>query len=141
MSFQRRRKEDILEAMQTTGNLNEIPIDLGYNCDPEDDSHYDVSFLANVDIRHLHFLDEDSRHRNLIDVVVVVSDESGHYIDGLEKSIDFKLSDGSYADLLHEGLTTKVTFRLTFGRYKIKTVVHEAIQGKMGSLTKMIEVP
>ncbi len=141
LTFQRRIREDILEAMQTPGNLNEIPIDLGYNCDQEDDFRYNVSFLAKVDIRRLHFLNEDSRHRNLINLVVVVSDENGHYIDGLEKSIDFRLSDASYADLLSEGLTTKVTFKLTFGRYKIKSVVREGIQGRMGSLTKMIEVP
>lgn len=141
LTFQRRTKEDILEAMQTPGNLNEIPIDLGYNCDQEDDAHYNVSFLAKVDIHRLHFLNEDSRHRNLINLVVVALDENGHYIDGLEKSIDFRLSDASYADLLTEGLTTKVTFKLTFGRYKVKTVVREGIQGRMGSLTKMIEVP
>jgi VWFA-related protein len=141
LTFQRRKREDILEAMQTPGNLNEIPIDLGYNCAQEDDSYYNVSFLANVDIRRLHFLDEDSRHKNLINLVVVVFDENDHYIDGLEKSIDFRLSEASYANLLSEGLMASVTFKLTFGRYKIKTVVREGIQGRMGSLTRMIEVP
>ena len=141
LTFQRRKKEDILEAIQAPGDFNEIPIALGYNCDPDDDVHYDVSFLATADIRHLHFLEEDSRHRNVINLVVAAFDENGHYIDGLEKSIDFRLSDESYENLRSEGLRMKVTFKLTFGRYRIKTVVREGVQGRMGSLTRMIEVP
>ena len=141
LTFQRRKREDILEAIQTPGDFNEIPIALGYNCDPDDDSHYDVSFLATADIRRLHFLNEDSRHRNVINLVVVAFDENDHYIDGLEKSIDFRLSDESYENLRSEGLRTKVTFKLTFGRYRIKTVVRDGVEGRMGSFTRMIEVP
>jgi VWFA-related protein len=141
LTFQRRKREDILEAIQTPGNFNEIPIALGYNCDPDDDSHYDVSFLVTSDIRRLHFLNEDSRHRNVINLVVVAFDENDHYIDGLDKSIDFRLSDESYENLRNEGLRAKVTFKLTFGRYRIKTVVREGVEGRMGSLTRMIEVP
>ena len=100
-----------------------------------------MSFLATADIRRLHFLNEDSRHRNVINLVVVAFDENDHYIDGLEKSIDFRLSDESYENLRSEGLRTKVTFKLTFGRYRIKTVVRDGVEGRMGSFTRMIEVP
>jgi VWFA-related protein len=141
LTFERRKKEDILEGLRAPGNLNEIPIELGYNYYQEDDTHYDVSFVANVNIRGVRFLDEDSRHRNLFNVVVAVFDEENHLVDGKEKSIDFKLTDSSYENLLGKGLSASVELRLTPGHYKIKAVVREGVQGKMGSLTKAIEIP
>jgi VWFA-related protein len=131
LSFERRKKEDILEAMQAPDNLNEIPIDLAYNYYQEDDTHYEVSLSTNVSVRKMRFLDEDSRRKNLINLVVVA----------FEKSIDFKLTDASYASLLQHGITSNVAFSLPTGRYKIKAVVREGAQGKMGSITKTIEIP
>jgi hypothetical protein len=89
----------------------------------------------------LHFLEEDSRRKDLINLVVVAFDEADHFIDGIEKSIDFKLTDASYDALLNHGLNSKVEFKLPLGRFKIKAVVREGAQGKMGSVTKAIEIP
>ncbi len=141
LTFERRKKEDILEALQAPGNLNEIPIRLAYNYYQEDDSTYSVSLTTNVTIRGLHFLDEDSRRKNLISIVVVALDETDRFMDGLEKTIDFRLTEASYASLLNYGLNSKAEFKLPLGRYKIKAVVRESTQGKMGSETKAIEIP
>ena len=141
MTFERRKKEDIIDALQAPGNLNEIPVTLSYNCYRSDSSTYGVSFLTNVNIRKLNFLDEDSRHKNLISLVLAAYDESGHFVDGLEKTLDLKLLDSSFADVLRHGLSSRVELKLPFGRYSIKAVVRESVQGKMGSLTKAIEVP
>ncbi len=141
MTFEKRKKEDILEALQAPGNLNEIPVSLAYNYYQEDDFRYGVSFLTHVSIRGLQFLDEDARRKNLISMVVVAFDENDRYIDGVEKSIEFRLLEASYAGLLNRGLTSRVELKLPFGRYKIKAVVRESAQGKMGSITKAIEIP
>ena len=58
-------------------------------------------------------------------VVVVALDEADHYVDGVVKSIDFRLTDASYENLLNNGLNSKVEFKLSMGRYKIKEVVRE----------------
>ena len=68
-------------------------------------------------------------------------DEYDNFIKGLEKSIDFRLTEASYTSLLNNDLTAKVEFGLPLGRYKIKAVVREGSQGKMGSITKGIEIP
>jgi len=141
VTFERRKKEDIIDALQAPGNLNEIPVTLSYNCYRADSSTYGVSFLTNVNIRKLHFLDEDSRHKNLISLVLAAYDENDKFIDGLEKTLDLKLLDSSFAGVLRHGLSSRVELKLPFGRYKIKAVVRESVQGKLGSLTKAIEVP
>jgi VWFA-related protein len=141
LTFERRKKEDIQEALQAPGNLNEIPIVLAYNYYQEDDSRYAVSLSTTVSIRGLHFVEEDSRRKNLINLVVVAFDETDHFIDGIEKSIDFRLTDANYGILLNQGLNSKVEFKLPMGTYKIKAVVREGAQGKMGSAIKVIEIP
>ena len=73
--------------------------------------------------------------------MVVALDENDRYIDGSEKTVDFSLTGPSYAELLNRGFASKVNLRLPPGRYKIKTVVRESVQSKMGSLTKAIEIP
>jgi VWFA-related protein len=141
VTFERRKKEDILEALHAPGNLNEIPVDLSYNYYQGDDTAYIVDLLMNVDIRRLRFLEEDSRHKNMISMIVAAFDETGHYLEGLDKSVDFRLTDENYASLTRRGLTSKIEFKLPLGRYKIKAIVREALQGKMGSVTKEIEIP
>ena len=141
LSFDRRKKEDIIEALRAPGNLNEIPIQLSYNCFQVDDARYQLALMTQVNIRGMKFVDEDSRHRNLITVVVMAFDENDEYIDGLERSIDFNLTSPSYAVLLNHGFTSKMDVKVPPGRYRIRAVVREGVDTRMGSVNKMIEVP
>ena len=141
LTFENRKKEDLLDALNGLGNMNEIPMTLAYNYSQEEDSSYAVSFVTNVNIRGLQFIEEDSRRKNLISLVLVAFDENDKYITGLEKMIDFRLLESSYNSLQKRGLTSRVELKLPMGRYKIKAVVREDIQGKMGSVTKAVEIP
>jgi len=141
LSFERRKKEDVIEALRAPGNLNEIPIQLSYNYFEVDDTRYQLALVTRVTIRGIKFLEEDSRHKNLISLVVVALDENEHYIDGLEKTIDLNLTSTSYTALLNHGFTSKMDVRVPPGRYRIRAVVREGVHTKMGSISKMIEVP
>lgn len=141
LTFERRRKEDILEALKAPGDVNEIPISLSYNYYQLNDERYEVAFVTQVDIHRMQFLEEESRRRNLISLVLVAFDEADRYVDGLVKTVDFNLTPSSYSELISRGLASKVNFQLPPGRYKIKAVVRESTQSKMGALTKPIEIP
>ena len=121
--------------------MNEIPITLTYSSFQEDDSTYAVSFITNVNVRKLRFPEEESRRRNQISLVLAAFDDTDHFINGLEKSIDFQLLENSYTDLLKHGLTSRVELKLPIGRYRIKAVVRENSQGKMGSIVEFMEIP
>ncbi len=141
LNFERRKKEDILEALRAPGNVNEIPVNFSYNSYQLEDSRFEVELVARVDIRRMLFAEEDSRRRNLISMVIVALDESDHYIDGLLKDVSFNLTPSSYGELLNRGFASKVTIHVPPGRYKIRTIVRESVQSKMGSLTKIVEIP
>ncbi len=141
LSFENSKKEDILDALNAPGNMNEIPMTLSYNYSQEDDSTYAVSFITKVNIRGLQFLQEEDRRKNQISLILAAFDENDHYINGLEKALDFQLLESSYTGLRERGLTSRVELKLTMGLYKIKAVVRESVQGKMGSVTKSVEIP
>ena len=141
LKFENSKKEDIVDALNAPGNMTDIPMTLAYNYSQEDDSIYAVSFLTRVNIRGLQFFEEDSRRTNLVNLILAAFDENDKYISGLDKSIEFRLLEESYAGLRDRGLTSRVELKLPMGRYKIKAVVREGNQGKMGSVTKSVEIP
>ena len=135
------KKEDIMEALQAPGNLNEIPIQLSYNYFQVDEARYQIALLTKVNIQGLQFLEENARHKNLFNLIVVAFDEHDTYVDGLEKSMELNLTDPSYAAMLNYGFTSKVDIKVPPGRYKIRAVVREGNRTRMGSVRKTIEVP
>ena len=140
MTFENSNKEDIMAALHGPGNVNEIPITLSYSTSQEDNSTYAVSFMTNVNIRKLRFPEEDNRRKNQMSLVLAAFDETDHFINGLEKSIDFQLLETSYNDVLQHGLTSRVELKLPIGRYRVKAVVRENSQGKIGSIVKLVEI-
>jgi VWFA-related protein len=141
LSVENRKREDIIAALGGPGNMNEIPMALSYNYFQEVDSTYSVSFISNVKIRGLQFFEEDARRRNLVSLILAAYDENDRYISGVEKTIEFRLLEDSYSELRDHGLTSSVELKLPMGRYKIKAVVRESNQGKMGSVTRAVEIP
>lgn len=141
ISYESRKKEDIQEAMWAPGNVNQIPIQLSHNFYQLDDNRYQLSLLTRVDLRRVKFLHEDERHQNLVNLVLMVLDEKDHYVDGLQKNVEFSLTDAGYDHLVNYGMTAKMEVAVLPGRYKVKTVVREGVQTKMGALTRIIEVP
>ncbi len=141
LSVERKRKEDILDALRAPGDVNEIPIYFSFNYHQLDDARYDISFFVQVDIRGMQFPEDESRRKNQVTLVVVAFDEADNYVDGLVKTVDFNLTPGGYAELIGQGITSKTVFQLAPGRYKIKAVVREAAQSRMGSVNRTISIP
>jgi len=141
VSFVRRKKEDVLEALRAPGDISSIPVQLSYSSFRLDDSHYQLSIQVQVDIRSIKFAAEEARHDNLIHIVTVASDENGRVVDGLEKAIDLKLTDPSYRNMLKYGLSSQAEINVPPGRYKLQAVVRESNQARMGSQSKLIEIP
>jgi hypothetical protein len=73
--------------------------------------------------------------------VLVVFDENDRFIDGLEKAMEFNLSDASFDSLRKTRLKSKWEVQVPPGHYKIKAVVREAHRTKMGSATETVDVP
>ncbi|MDM7998319.1 MAG: VWA domain-containing protein [Acidobacteriota bacterium] len=141
LAVENRKAEDIVAALDAPGNMDQIPISLSYNYSQSDASNYAVSFMTNVDIRRLQFSKEDDRRQNAVSLILAAYDENDRYISGVEKSIEFQLLEESYAELRGRGFRSRVEIMLPVGRYRIKAVVRESNEGKMGSATRVVDIP
>lgn len=135
------RREDIMAALHAPGDMNEIPISIAYDYFWNEDALYTVSCMTHVLTKDLGFAREEDRNVNQVSLVLAAYDEAGQFINGLEKIIDFRLLESSYAGLQNRGLTSRVEMKLPAGRYTLRAVVREGNQGKMGSAVKSIEIP
>jgi VWFA-related protein len=141
ITTERRKIEDIKEALLAPGNLNEIPIQLSYQFSQVSDTIYQVSLLTKVNVKGIEFLNEDERRKNSLNVMVAAYDERGKWIDGVEKEIDLNLLEPGYVAMLRYGFSAKVNLNLPPGHYKIRSVVRESLRSQMGSASRMIDVP
>jgi hypothetical protein len=141
LAVENRKAEDIVAALDAPGNMDQIPISLSYNYSQSDASNYAVSFMTNVDIRGLQFSKEDDRRQNAVNLILAAYDENDRYISGVEKSIEFQLLEESYSELRGRGFKSRVEIMLPMGRYRIKAVVRESNEGKMGSATRVVDIP
>jgi hypothetical protein len=141
LTYERRRKEDILEALRAPADLKDIPVHLSFKSSRLDEEVFQLAVLARVPLKGLRFLDEDARHRNLIHLVVVALDPDGQYVDGVEKAFQFNLTDPGYAGLLRQGLFSRVNMKLPPGRYRVQAIVRESVQARMGSTRQIVDVP
>ncbi len=135
------RREDIMAALHAPGDMDEIEMSIAYDYFRNEDALYTVSCMTHVPVKDLGFILEEDRNVNQVSLVLAAYDEAGQFINGLEKIIDFRLLESSYAGLLNRGLTSRVELNLPAGRYTLKAVVREGNQGKMGSPVKSIEIP
>jgi VWFA-related protein len=140
-TFDNNKKEDILAAINSQANMKEIPIKLSYNYSQQEEASYAISFIISANIRGIKFIQESDRRVNQVSFIVAIFDEADKYVRGLERLVDFRLHENNYADLFTRGLSSRIEFKLPYGRYKIKAVVREENQKKMGSISKVIEIP
>jgi VWFA-related protein len=140
LTYERQNKKDLLEALQSTVEFNEIPIQLSYEYLRTDAGSFELELDSRVAITKIPFVDEEQRRKNVIHLVVVVFDENDSYVTGLEKTIALRLTDAGYEALRRQGLLSKAAFNVPPGRYKIKAAVRESVRQQMGSLQRTIEV-
>src|SRR5262245_4280533 len=141
LTYDRRRKEDILAALRAPADLTDIPVNLSFKASRLDEDLVQLAVLARVPLKTLRFLDEDARRRNLIHLVVVALDQEGKYVDGIARAIQLNLTEPAYAGLLRQGLVSRVNMSLPPGRYQVQVVVRESVQARMGSAHQIVQVP
>ncbi|MDD5544148.1 MAG: VWA domain-containing protein [Acidobacteriia bacterium] len=139
-AFEAEKNADIREALESAQNFNDIPIALSLNVTHDNLPQAAVSVQTRIDVHKIHFQKREDRNRNTFTIVTIIYDASDHMLDGKETRIDFNLTDPNFKNVMQEGLVTQASFRLGPGSYKIRAVVRDAAETKLGSTTKAIEI-
>ncbi len=138
--FQANKNEDVREALASTEDLTEIPVSISLNVSHEQSTRSSVAVQTRVDVRKIHFQKRENRNRNIFTIVTVVYDANNQYVEGRETDIDFNLTDPNYKNVMEEGLRSQARFELGPGNYRVRAVVREAGETKMGTATKTVEI-
>jgi len=141
LSLENRKNKDLQLALEAPVEFNQIPVRLDYESSRLAEERYRLSVLTHVKIEGVQFLHQEGQHQNLLDLVVMVYDENDEHVEGFEKNVELNLSESSYRTMLHQGFTSKTDVEIPAGQYRIKAIVREGNQARMGSLEETVEVP
>ncbi len=141
LSLEDRKNEDIQLALGAPGDFDQIPLQLAYESSRIQEDRHRLSVLTNVKIEGVPFQQEGGRRQNRLHLVVMVYDENDEYVEGSEKTVELNLSDSSYLNMLRHGFTAKTEVEVPAGRYKVRAVVRESNQTRMGSLRQTVTLP
>ena len=141
LSLKDLKNEDFRLALEAPGEFDQIPLQLTYRSVRLDENHHRLSVLTHVGIEGVQFVHQGGRHQNLLHLVVMVYDDNDEHVEGSEQKVELNLSDSSYLTMLRDGFTSKTDMELAAGQYRIKAIVREGNQTRMGSLEERVELP
>ena len=141
LSLENSKNRDLQLALEAPVDFNQIPVQLDYGSSRLDEDRYRLSVLTHVKIEGVQFLHQEGKHRNLLHLVTMVYDQNDERVEGSEQKVELNLSESSYLTMLDHGFTSKTEVELPAGRYRIKAIVREGNQARMGSLEETVEIP
>jgi VWFA-related protein len=111
-----------------------------YRFIPENRAMIDVDL--HIDASKLDFKQEaDGKYHTTLDVVGFVINRLGKAESGFSETIKTSLAPDEYKRALDNGLGYTGHVQLSAGSYQLRVAVREADTGKIGSLSKYLEVP
>jgi VWFA-related protein len=99
-----------------------------------------VMAQIHVAIDRLQFPVRDGRRVQRLKVVAALLDGNGNIVAAKEGTMDFAMTDATYARLSAKGINAGLNLDVPYGKYRLRTVVQESVEGKMASSTLNIEI-
>lgn len=135
------KEEEILLVARSPLTKKDLGIDANFLFTflPDNKLNLDIHLL--IDAKKLSFKESENTHQSSLDVVGFVVDSLGRTKGGFSQTINSNLTNESYNKALSNGLSYSASTQLPQGVYQLILVVRENGTGRIGSLTKYLEVP
>ncbi len=133
-------KQEIDNALFSREELHYLPVDLHTQFLKGSSANAQLSVLAHIDARHLHFNRSDGKNLNQLTVVSGLFDFNGRLISATQKVVDLHLRDETLANEMDRGLTVKSDFDVKPGAYVVRLVVRDT-GGQITAENGIVEVP
>jgi VWFA-related protein len=99
-----------------------------------------ISVIVSVDISKLRFSQQGDRQVQKIAFTTALFDAQGKMAAAKEGTMDLSLTEATYKKLLAAGVNAKVTFEVPAGKYKLRQVAEEGLDGKIACSSHAVEV-
>ena len=134
-------KEEIQEALFSQEEVHDIAVDLQTQYFKKDEAEARLAVLTHLDVKGIRFRKVSDRNNDQLTIVTGIFDENGQYVTGVQKIIEMKLRDNTYARLSRSGLTVKSSFDVKPGTYLVRLVVRDAEGAQMAARNGAVVIP
>ena len=134
-------KEEIQAAFFSTEEIREVPATMEAQFFKTGPDEATVDILARVDVKQLHFKQQEGRNRNDLTVVSGLFDENGNYVSGVQKVLEMRLKDETLATRLASGISVRSSIKTKPGRYLARVVVRDSEGQELTAVSKAVEIP
>jgi VWFA-related protein len=134
-------KEEIRVALFSREEVSDIPVQLHTQFFKPTDKTAKLAVLVQVDLKHLHFKKADGRNKNTLNVVSAVFDRNGILVGAVQKNLEMRLKEETFAARLDNGIALKTSFDVTPGSYIVRLVVRDSEGQTMAARNGVVEIP
>jgi VWFA-related protein len=133
--------EEIEQAVFSRDELNELPVEVHTQFFKLNDLEARLSVVTRLNVRFVRFRKEGGRNLNNLIFITALFDRDGKYVTGKQKSLEFRLLDGSLEKLSRSGITAKTSFDVKAGTYLVRQVVRDSEGAQLSALNRTVEIP
>jgi VWFA-related protein len=99
-----------------------------------------VSVMVSIDISKLRFSKEGDRQVQKVAFTAALFDAQGKMAAAKEGTMDLSLTEATFKRLVSTGVNANVTFAVPAGKYKLRQVTEEALDGKIACSSRAVEI-
>jgi hypothetical protein len=126
------------DAVFSKQALHDVPAVVALGAGQPKDGTLPLSIVVTVDLNGLKFVASKGRHVQQLVFLTALLDLKGGFVTGKESIMDLVLTDERLAVLEKEGLRAVATLNAPAGNYQVRTIVREAIKGRLTASTTLV---
>lgn len=134
-------KEEISAAVFSRDEISDIPVEMHTEFFKSSSKSADLTVLAHVDLKSLHFKKADGRSKNTLSSVSAVFDRNGILVGAVQKEINLQLKDETFAARIANGIVVKTDFDVPPGSYVVRVVVRDSEGQNIAARSSAVEIP
>jgi len=133
-------KQDIEDAVFSREVIKDIPLAVHTQFFRSGDIDANLSVVAQLDIKSLHYRKEEGRNHDILTIVSALFDLNGNYISGEQRVLTLRLKDETLEKRLDSGIKVKTSFNVKAGSYVVRVVVRDSEGQMMASDNTAVEI-
>jgi VWFA-related protein len=134
-------RREIEEALFSREEMHDLPVEFRTQFFKAGDQAAKLTVLAHMEMKKIKFRKADGRNYNTLTVVSGLFDRNGNYVQGITKTIEFRLKDDTLENRLGQGVTVRTSFDVKPGTYLVRLVVRDSEGQLMSAANGAVEIP
>lgn len=99
-----------------------------------------IAVIAHLDIGRLHFRPWQGRRTQQLSIVAIVRDSHGGLVAGKRSVLRLSFREETFAQFAKTGFTTAMIIKAPPGRYSVRVVAEDAMEGKLAAASGEVEI-